>query len=56
MALAKDVSGMPNQTYPIEYVSVEKPIGKVYNIGKKEYEETNRIAISYSSKGIIFIR
>jgi hypothetical protein len=43
---------LPNQTHPIEYVSVEKPIGKVYNIGKKEYEETNRIAIRYSSKGI----
>lgn len=43
---------MENQTYPVEYVSVEKPIGKVYNIGKKEYEETNRIAIRYSSKGV----
>ena len=47
-----DVVFLPNQTYPIEYVSVEKSIGKVYNIGKKEYEETNRIAIRYSSKGI----
>ena len=43
---------LPNQQYPIEYVSVEKSIGKVYNIGKGKYEETDRIAIRYSGKGI----
>ncbi len=47
-----DIVFLPNQTYPIEYISVEKPVGKVYNIGKREYEETDRIAIRYSSKGV----
>ena len=47
-----DMVFLPNHAYPIEYVSVEKPIGKVYNIGKREYEETDRIAIRYSSKGV----
>ncbi|MBS6377334.1 MAG: hypothetical protein KH441_11370, partial [Clostridium sp.] len=41
-----------NQQYPIEYISVKKPIGKYFNLGKGRYEETKRFAIRYSSKGV----
>jgi len=43
---------LPNQEYPIEYITIENVIGEVYNIGKGKYEETDRIAIRYSSKGV----
>ena len=38
----------PNNDYPKEYVTIEKNIGKVYNIGKETYEDTDIIEIAYS--------
>lgn len=42
----------PLDVYPVEYITLEKVIGKVYNSGEGKYWDTRRIAIKYSSKGI----
>lgn len=41
-----------NQQYPIEFISIEKPIGVAFNHLTRKYEKTNRFAIRYSSKGV----
>ena len=41
-----------NAPYPVEYISLEKPIGKVYNVGTKKYVDVAKIAIKYGSKGV----
>lgn len=41
-----------NQIYPIEYISIGKPVGRYFNIGTGKYVETKRFAIRYSSKGV----
>lgn len=50
-ACSGDLVFRPNQEYPVEFINVDKVIGKVYNQGTKEYVETKRIEIKYSSKG-----
>jgi len=41
-----------NEDFPIEYITVDKNIGVVYNFGEGRLVDTNRIAIVYSSKGV----
>lgn len=41
-----------SQMFPNEYITLEKPIGKVYNIGRREYIETKRIQIKYAKDGV----
>ena len=41
-----------NEKFPNEYITLEKPIGKVYNIGEGKYIETRRIQIKYSKDGV----
>ena len=38
--------------FPVEFISLEKPIGKAYNYGTGEFVDVSRIAIQYGSKGI----
>lgn len=40
------------QQFPVEYVSADEIIGKCFNLGKGEYENTKRFAIRYSQKGV----
>lgn len=40
------------QQYPIEYVTADAAIGKRFNLGTGKYEDTKRLAIRYSSKGV----
>ena len=47
-----DFAFRQNHELPIEYISLDRNIGKVYNVGEKKYMETDRIAIVYSSKGV----
>lgn len=37
--------------YPTEYIDIDKARGKVYNSGIKEYVDTKRIKIEYSTNG-----
>lgn len=41
-----------NSEFPTEYISLEKPIGMVYNVGEGKYVNVARIAIAYSKKGV----
>ena len=34
------------------YFSVVEPIGKVYNLGQKEYQPSKRIVVEYSKNGV----
>lgn len=38
--------------YPVEYTSLDKPIGKAYNYGARQFVDVARIAIQYGSKGV----
>ena len=38
--------------FPVEYITLEKPVGKVYNVGEEKYVDVSRIAIKYGSKGV----
>ena len=38
--------------FPVEYISLEKPIGMVYNVGEQKYVPVTRIAIVYGKNGI----
>lgn len=40
------------QQYPVEYITVDRVIGKRFNSGTGKYEDTRRFAIRYSSKGV----
>lgn len=40
------------QQYPVEYITVDRIIGKRFNSGTGKYENTRRFAIRYSSKGV----
>lgn len=42
----------PASKYPISYVDIESPIGRVYNSDIGDFVETNRVKIVYSSKGV----
>ena len=38
--------------FPVEYISLDKPVGQVYNVGEEKYVDVARIAIKYGSKGV----
>ena len=40
------------QLYPVEYVTADSYIGKVWNFGVKKFIDTKRFAIRYSKKGV----
>lgn len=56
--LVKSLSGTgtlkfrKGQPYPVEYITVDRVIGKRFNSGTGKYEDTRRFAIRYSSKGV----
>ena len=38
--------------FPVEFISLEKPVGKAYNYGTKKWVDVSRIAIQYGSNGV----
>lgn len=38
--------------FPVEFISLEKPVGKAYNYGTKQWVDVSRIAIQYGANGV----
>lgn len=39
-------------TFPTEFITLDRNVGKAYNFGTEEYVDVKRIAIQYGSKGV----